>query len=142
MRPAAITSVKGTNGLQPDVRASHGTSTRAYGLTNTPAAIAAPAASPRRRCTAITAPISSNPTGKLNWPNASSLTKNLPVRRTVSQTSTFDETRRSGRAMSDRCTNAAAIAAVSANQTTSPTGLGTHVKGTMNWANAGKYLYW
>ena len=111
-------------------------------MTNTPAAMAAPAVSPRPRCAAITAPISSNPTGKLNCPNASSLTKNLPVRRTVSQTSTFDDSRRSGRAKSDNRTNAEAMAAVSANQTTSATSLDTQVKGTMSSANAGRYLYW
>ena len=117
-------------------------STRAYGLTNTPAATAAPAASPRPRWAAMTAPISSNPTGRLNCPNASSLTKNLPLRRTVSQTSTWADSRRSGRAISDNRTNAKAMAAVSVNHVTSATCLGIHMKGTISCANAGRYLYW
>ena len=50
--------------------------------------------------------------------------------------------RRSGRATSDSRTNAKAMAAISVNQAASPTSLFTQVKGTMNCANAGKYLYW
>ena len=48
------------------------------------------------------------------------------------------ESRRSGRANSDSRTNTTAIAQVSVNQVTCANSLGTHVKGTIAAANAGK----
>src|SRR5687767_15997097 len=139
--PAAITSPNTNSGRQPIVHASHGSRTSPYGLTNTAAATAAPAVSPRSCRAAITAVRRRSATGRLNCPNASSLTRNLPLKSSTSQKSTRTEILRSGRAAIESRTSPHAINTVSVNQVTSAARLGTSVNGTITAANVGKYLY-
>ena len=61
----------------------------------------------------------SSATGRLNCPNASSLTRNLPFSSNTSQNSTRSDSRRSGRAATDSRTNPQAMITVRVNHATS-----------------------
>src|SRR5262245_49349232 len=141
-RPANKTVIHAAAARNPWVTVSHGSSTSAYGLTNAPSARQTPATTPRPCCAATTAPSISKAIGRLNWPNASSLTRNLPIRRNVIQPSTWIDWRRAGSAMIDVRRNVQAIAANSTNQASSAASFGSQTNGTMNGANTGRYLYW
>ena len=80
---------------------------------------------------AITAPIRSKARGRLNWPNASSLTRNFPLSRRVSQTRAWTDIRRSGNARTESRTKVHVMYTVSANHSTSAASFGGHVKGIM-----------
>ncbi len=85
--PPASTRANGTRERHPNRHASQGTRTSAYGFTKTPAATSAPAVYSRPCCAAMTAPSRSSATGRLNCPNPSSFTRNLPFKSSVSQNS-------------------------------------------------------